>query len=74
MKNCIGSHLIPTAFDVTKLKHGNMETKLIFDATRNVLPYLNNQPFPNVARVPKEITDKIKPDEYLKDCTLNFQE
>ena len=28
MKNCIGSHLIPTAFDVTKLKHGSMELKL----------------------------------------------
>ena len=74
MKNCIGSHLIPTAFDVTKLKHGNMETKLIFDATRNVLPFLNNKPFPNVARAPKENADKIKPDEYLKDCTEDFEE
>ena len=74
MKNCLGSHLIPTAFNITKREHGNMETKLIFDATRNVTPYLDGKPFPKMARVPEEIVNKIVPEEYLKECTKNFEE
>ena len=74
MKNCLGSHLIPTAFDITKRKHGNMETKLIFDATRNVTPNLDGKTFPKEARVPEEIVNKIVPEEYLKECTKNFKE
>ena len=75
MKNCLGARSIPTAFDITKHKHGdgNMQTKLIFDATRNVTP-LHGEPFPKAARVPKEIVDKVVPEEYLKECIKNFKE
>ena len=75
MKNCLGCGAIPTAFDITKHTHGdgNMVTKLIFDATKNVTP-IDGKPFPKAARVPKEIVDKVVPEEYLKDCIKNFKE
>ena len=62
MPNCIGSHLIPTAHDITKLKPGVMETKLIFDATIPAPPTY----FPCRARVPTEIVDSINPEEYIE--------
>jgi 2,5-furandicarboxylate decarboxylase 1 len=61
MPNCIGSHLIPTAYDITKLKHGAMQTKLIFDATMPAKP----TPFPKRADVPRSIEEKINLAEYL---------
>ena len=63
MPGCIGSHLIPTAYDITRLRHGVMETKLIFDATKPAPP----TSFPVRARVPQEILERIKPEEYLED-------
>jgi 2,5-furandicarboxylate decarboxylase 1 len=62
MPNCIGSHLIPTAYDITKLKHGVMETKLIFDATKPAPP----TPFPIKAEVPPAIAENINPEEYIE--------
>jgi len=61
MPNCIGAHLIPTAYDLTRAKHGIMQTKLIFDATMPAKP----TPFPKRADVPRSIEDKINLGEYL---------
>ncbi len=74
MKNCLGSHLIPTAFDVTKLKHGGMETKLIFDATKPVGKHLNGKEFSHMVRVPQEVKEKINLEEYLEECKELFEE
>ncbi|UCG94326.1 MAG: UbiD family decarboxylase [Candidatus Aerophobus sp.] len=63
MPGCIGSHLIPTAYDATGLGHGVMETKLIFDATKPAPPTR----FPVRDRVPQKILDRIEPEEYLED-------
>jgi 2,5-furandicarboxylate decarboxylase 1 len=61
MPECIGSHLIPTAHDITGLKHGAMQTKLIFDATMPAKP----TPFPKRADVPRSIEEKINLQDYL---------
>ena len=61
MPYCMGSHLIPTAYDITGLKHGVMQTKLIFDATMPAKP----TPFPKKADVPRHIEEKINLAEYL---------
>lgn len=61
MPYCMGSHLIPTAYDITRLKHGVMQTKLIFDATMPAKP----TPFPKRADVPRQIEEKINLAEYL---------
>ena len=61
MPNCIGAHLNPTAYDITRLKHGAMQTKLIFDATMPAKP----TPFPKRADVPRSIEEKINLAEYL---------
>ncbi len=62
MPNCIGSHLIPTAYDITRIKHGVMQTKLIFDATMPAKP----TPFPPKADVPRHVEEKINLAEYLE--------
>jgi len=62
MPNCLGAHLIPTAYDVTRLKHGAMQTKLIFDATMPAPP----TPFPRRAKVTPEIVESINPEEYIE--------
>ena len=62
MPNCIGSHLIPTAYDITRLKRGAMQTKLIFDATMPAKP----TPFPKRADVPRHIEDRINLADYLE--------
>lgn len=61
MPGCLGSHLIPTAYDITHLKHGLMQTKMIVDATKPLPPAY----FPERARVPEEIVNKINVDDYL---------
>lgn len=61
MPNCIGAHLIPTAYDITRSKHGIMQTKLIFDATMPAKP----TPFPKRADVPRHVEEKINLAEYL---------
>ena len=62
MPYCMGSHLIPTAYDITRSKHGVMQTKLIFDATMPAKP----TPFPQRADVPRHIEDKINLADYLE--------
>jgi 2,5-furandicarboxylate decarboxylase 1 len=62
MPYCLGAHLNPSAYDITRLKHGVMETKLILDATKPAPP----TPFPPKADVPKEMLDKIELEKYLK--------
>ncbi len=61
MPQCLGAHLNPTAYDITRLKHGVMQTKLIFDATMPAKP----TPFPKRADVPRQIEEKINLEEYL---------
>ncbi len=65
MPNCIGSHLIPTAHDITKHKAGVMETKLILDATIPAPPTT----FPRRAKVTPEVVASIKPEEYIDKFT-----
>lgn len=62
MPNCLGAHLDPSAYDITRLKHGAMDTKIIMDATKPAPP----TSFPVRALVPSEVVDKMKPEEYLE--------
>ncbi|MBI3078684.1 MAG: UbiD family decarboxylase [Deltaproteobacteria bacterium] len=62
LPNTLGLQLIPTAYDYTRIGHGRMNTKLILDATRPAPP----AKFPKRAVVPKEITDQINLEQYLK--------
>lgn len=67
MPNCLGAHLNPTAYDVTRLKHGPMQTKLIFDATRPAPP----AEFPVRAVVPKEVMKRINLADYIEEYRSN---
>jgi 2,5-furandicarboxylate decarboxylase 1 len=60
--NALGAHLDPTAFDITRLKHGAMSTKLILDATKPAPP----TEFPKRAVVPPAVVERMDPDEYLE--------
>jgi 2,5-furandicarboxylate decarboxylase 1 len=62
MPNCLGAHLDPTAYDITRLKHGAMNTKLIFDATKPAAP----TEFPQRALVPADVVERMSPEEYLE--------
>ena len=63
--NALGAHLDPTAFDITRLAHGAMSTKLIIDATKPAPP----TDFPKRALVPAAVVDQMKPDLYLEPLT-----
>ena len=63
MPNCLGAHLDPTAYDVTRLKHGAMNTKVIIDATKPAPP----TPFPARALVPPSVVERMRPEEFLED-------
>ena len=52
--NALGAHLDPTAFDITRLKHGAMSTKLIIDATKPAPP----TDFPKRALVPADVVEQ----------------
>lgn len=65
MPNCLGAHLDPSAYDLTRLKHGAMDTKIIIDATKPAPP----TPFPPRARVPEEVVARMRPEEYLEEYT-----
>lgn len=68
MKNCFGARAVPTAYNISghKYRDGNMQTKLIFDATKHVTP-IDGNTFPESAKVPKEVSDRIIVKEYIKD-------
>lgn len=63
MPNCLGAHLDPSAYDLTRLKHGAMNTKVIIDATKPAPP----TSFPPRAMVPAEVLERMRPEEYLED-------
>jgi 2,5-furandicarboxylate decarboxylase 1 len=60
--NALGAHLDPTAYDITRLKHGAMNTKVIIDATKPAPP----TEFPTRALVPADVVAKMVPEEYLE--------
>ena len=60
--NALGAHLDPTAFDITRLKHGAMSTKVIIDATKPAPP----TDFPKRALVPADVVERMKPEDYLE--------
>lgn len=55
MPNCMGAHLVPTSYAYNRLEKGNMQTKLIFDATKPAEPVK----FPVKAEVPREIWERL---------------
>lgn len=61
--NALGAHLNPGAYGYDRLTQGTMETKEILDATRPLPPVR----FPNRARVPQDVVDRIDLEEYLQD-------
>jgi 2,5-furandicarboxylate decarboxylase 1 len=63
MPNCLGAHLDPSAYDITRLKHGAMATKLILDATKPAPPTT----FPPRALVPADVVERMRPEEYLEE-------
>lgn len=63
MPNCLGAHLDPSAYDLTRLKHGAMNTKVIIDATKPAPP----TPFPQRAMVPEDVLQRMRPDEFLEE-------
>lgn len=62
MPNCMGGHLNPTSYAYERMEKGPMQTKLIMDATKPLPPVK----FPVVAKVPEEVVNSIKLDEYIK--------
>ena len=62
IKNALGAHLDPTAYDITHLKHGAMNTKMIIDATKPAPPTY----FPTRALVPANVVAKMVPETYLE--------
>ena len=60
--NALGAHLDPTAYDITRLKHGAMQTKVIIDATRPAPP----TDFPKRALVPADVVARMVPEDYLE--------
>jgi 2,5-furandicarboxylate decarboxylase 1 len=60
--NALGAHLDPTAYDITRLKHGAMNTKVIIDATKPAPP----TDFPKRALVPAEVVERMVPEDYLE--------
>jgi hypothetical protein len=60
--NALGAHLDPTAFDITRLKHGAMSAKVIIDATKPAPP----TDFPKRALVPADVVEKMRPEDYLE--------
>ena len=60
--NALGAHLDPTAYDITRLKHGAMNTKVIIDATKPAPP----TDFPKRALVPADVVERMVPEEYLE--------
>lgn len=75
MNNCLGDRSVPTAYDINQHKYsdGNMQTKLIFDATKSITP-IDGKLFPKAVGVPKKIIENIDPYEYLKKCMRVFEE
>jgi hypothetical protein len=59
----MGAHLNPSAYGYDRLTWGNMETKLIMDATKPLPPFK----FAPRARVKPDVVDRINPEEYLED-------
>ncbi len=53
--NTLGSHLNPTAYGLNRMEKGNMETKLIFDATKPLPPL----EFPALAKAPRRMVDAV---------------
>ena len=53
--NTLGSHLNPTAYGLNRMEKGNMETKLIFDATKPLPPL----EFPALAKAPRRMIDAV---------------
>lgn len=62
LQNIIGSHLNPTAYGHNRMEKGNMETKLIFDATKPLPPY----EFPKEAKAPEEVMKRIDLRQYVR--------
>jgi 2,5-furandicarboxylate decarboxylase 1 len=62
IKNALGAHLDPTAYDITHLKHGAMNTKMIIDATKPAPP----TDFPKRALVPADVVARMVPEQYLE--------
>ncbi|HLC26123.1 MAG TPA: UbiD family decarboxylase [bacterium] len=61
MPNCQGIELIPTAYGHNRNEHGNMNTKLILDATKPCPPV----PFPERADVPQDLLRSLNLSEYV---------
>ncbi len=62
LPNILGSHLNPTAYGHNRMEKGNMETKLIFDATKPLPPY----EFPKEAKAPEEVIERIDLKQYTR--------
>jgi len=61
LPNALGSHLNPSAYSRVPGEKGHLETKLIIDATRPL-----DRPFPEVARAPRALVDRLEPEAYLR--------
>ncbi len=61
LPNSLGSHLNPSAYSRTPGEKGHLETKLIMDATKPL-----DRAFPEVARAPRHLVERIEPEEYLR--------
>jgi len=62
MPNSFGSHLNPSAYGRDEGQPKHLETKLILDATKPLPPV----EFPEVARAPRALVEKIELEKYLK--------
>ena len=61
----LGAHLNPKAYGHDRLKHGPLETKVIFDCTWP----LEGEPMPKRARAPRELVERVDLASYLREHT-----
>ncbi len=60
MPNSFGAHLNPSAYSRRPGEKGNLETKLIIDATKPLPP----ASFPEVARAPRDLVARIDVEDF----------
>lgn len=63
MPNFLGGHLNPVTYGWHREEKGPQETKLILDCTRPAPPIT----FPPATRIPPDVSERVQPDQLLKD-------
>lgn len=58
----VGGPLVPTSYDESRLKRGNLASKMVIDATMPI-----GRPFATRIRPPQDLWERMKLEDYIKD-------